>query len=387
VLGPPVITAEPESQTVSVGTTVTFQVIVSGDPPLSYQWSFNGAAVPGGTNSSLVLTNVTRAQAGSYSVLVSNAVGSASNAPPAELTVSTGVDCPGAPSGMVAWWRGEWNTSDYAGTNDAVFQGVSGYGPGEVGGAFLFDGLSTYLEVPDSPLWSFGTNDLTIELWADFSVVFASDMEGDGSTVFVGHDEGPGARNKWLFGFGGGRLYFYIRGPTTAPLFLAQAPFSPNINQWYHLALTKSNGIYRTYVNGVQGGIETNQMPVPDAHAPLTIGQAQGLFMDGLLDEISIYSRALGAGEIQAIYQAGPQGKCGSPVSRINLQARMDASHQLILEIQGGQVGATFTVLVTTDLKQWTVAGQAAKTQDTTTFVDPTPNLPPQRFYRVLANP
>jgi len=288
---------------------------------------------------------------------------------------------------MVAWWRGEGNTGDYAGTNDAVFEGVVGYGLGQVGQAFLFDGVTSYLQVPNKPEWAIGTNDFTAEFWANFSAVLASDMVGDGSTVFIAHDEGSGARNKWLFGFGGGELYFYIRGPTVPPLFLSQTQFSPVTNQWYHLGLTKAGGLYRIYVNGIQVSAETNALPVPVADAPLTIGQAQDLFMDGLLDEISVYNRALAASEIQGIFEAGAQGKCAGATPPISLAAGVGPSGRVTLEIRGGQTGATFTVQETSDFKQWTAIGQVLKTQDVMTFTDPASSLAPWRYYRVLANP
>jgi len=388
VLTPPAITIPPQSQTAEVGETVTFAASVTGDAPLSYQWLFNGSAIEGGTSSSLVLSNLLRAQAGRYSVVISNPVGAATSAPPATLTVETKVACPGAPDGMVAWWRGEGNPSDYAGTNDAVFEGVSGYAAGEVGQASAFDGSTSYLAVANSPLWALGTNDFSIEFWANFASVVPSDMGGDGSMVFIAHNEGSGAKNKWLFGFGGQRLYFYVRSSTLTPLFLAQAAFDPVTNRWYHLGLTKASGVYRTYVNGAQVSAETNNLPVPVANAPLTIGQAQGLFMDGLLDEISLYNRALGAGEIQAIYQAGAQGKCGlGSGSAIGLQAQVGDDGKVTIQIAGGQAGATLTVEATEDFKQWVTVGSIVKSRDVENFIDPTPILPRWRYYRVVHNP
>ncbi len=76
VLTPPTITTQPTGQTASGGDMVTFTVVASGSPPLFYQWRFNGTTLlSGATNASLSLTNVQLAQAGGYSVLVSNAWG------------------------------------------------------------------------------------------------------------------------------------------------------------------------------------------------------------------------------------------------------------------------------------------------------------------------
>ncbi|MDB6123148.1 MAG: Immunoglobulin I-set domain protein [Pedosphaera sp.] len=73
---PPSITGQPQSITVGVGTSATFNVTASGAAPLNYQWRFNGANLSGATKSSLVFTNAQSANAGSYSVTVSNLAGS-----------------------------------------------------------------------------------------------------------------------------------------------------------------------------------------------------------------------------------------------------------------------------------------------------------------------
>ena len=153
---------------------------------------------------------------------------------------------------MVAWWRGDGDTSDYVGTNDAVFEGTAAYAPGEVGQAFSFDGISSYLEVPNSPLWDFGTNDFSFEFWANFGNTNSSVAAGDGSMALLAHDEETGTRDKWIFGFGGGEIYLYINGSGIGSHFLAQAPFDPQTNQWYHLGVDQGGGVFRIYVNGAQ---------------------------------------------------------------------------------------------------------------------------------------
>jgi hypothetical protein len=71
-----VITRQPAHQPVSLGANVTFQVGVTGSPPLSYQWRRSGNDVSDATNSSLALLNVQDTNAGNYTVVVTNSSGS-----------------------------------------------------------------------------------------------------------------------------------------------------------------------------------------------------------------------------------------------------------------------------------------------------------------------
>ena len=81
VLLPPDIAQQPASLTTNQGATVAFNVAATGTAPLSYQWSFNGNAIPNATTSSLTLTGVQPANAGAYLVVVTNVAGAATGAP------------------------------------------------------------------------------------------------------------------------------------------------------------------------------------------------------------------------------------------------------------------------------------------------------------------
>ncbi len=89
----PFISSEPASRTNLAATTATFTVGAGGASPLSYRWLKNGASlsdggkISGSTNATLTITNVLGADDGNYSVIVSNAFGSVTSAPPAVLTV------------------------------------------------------------------------------------------------------------------------------------------------------------------------------------------------------------------------------------------------------------------------------------------------------------
>jgi len=72
----PAIITPPQSQTAAKGSGVQFSVAVSGVPDPTFQWYFNGAAIDGANAASLSIMSVQAASAGSYSVRVSNALGS-----------------------------------------------------------------------------------------------------------------------------------------------------------------------------------------------------------------------------------------------------------------------------------------------------------------------
>ena len=71
----PVITNQPQSQTIAQGNPVTFSVTATGTNPLSYQWRKNTVNINGATNTSYTIASVAPADAGNYSVVVTNTAG------------------------------------------------------------------------------------------------------------------------------------------------------------------------------------------------------------------------------------------------------------------------------------------------------------------------
>jgi hypothetical protein len=96
VITPPRITKQPVSQTVMQGATAALQVLAAGTKPLSYEWLFNGAKLPGKAKPVLSFLDVSFAREGNYQVIVTNAAGSVTSAvtvlkvlPPAPPTVNS----------------------------------------------------------------------------------------------------------------------------------------------------------------------------------------------------------------------------------------------------------------------------------------------------------
>jgi uncharacterized lipoprotein YddW (UPF0748 family) len=82
----PSITSQPPDRTVNQGASTTFTVTATGTLPLSYQWHFLGEDIPGATGNSYTRSSVQPADAGDYSVTVTNVAG-VTNSAPAVLTV------------------------------------------------------------------------------------------------------------------------------------------------------------------------------------------------------------------------------------------------------------------------------------------------------------
>ena len=77
----PAVTSSPQSAAVNLGGTTTLNVGVFTSTSVTYQWFKNGNPLSGQTSSNLTLSSVSREDAGSYSVDVSNEFGTASSRP------------------------------------------------------------------------------------------------------------------------------------------------------------------------------------------------------------------------------------------------------------------------------------------------------------------
>lgn len=158
---PPTILLPPASQSTYVGGTASFSAQAVGGN-LSYQWNFNAAPILGATNNTLILTNVALGNAGSYSIVVSNAAGSVTNSvtmtvaqPTLTLLhrysfVSDASDSVGGANGTIVAPNG----GGVATINHGLFL------PGSTTATF---GYSGYVSLPTGLLTK--TTSLTVECW------------------------------------------------------------------------------------------------------------------------------------------------------------------------------------------------------------------------------
>jgi PKD repeat protein len=143
--------------------TVFFTNLSSGAN--NYLWDFGD-----GNSSAIINPANTYASPGAYTVKLTaiGAQGSNTFTRTNYIAIATtNVFCTGLPSGLVAWWRGESNTLDAIGSNNAILVNGATYAPGKVGTAFSFDGSGAYLELTNSAAFNFDpTTPMSMELCA-----------------------------------------------------------------------------------------------------------------------------------------------------------------------------------------------------------------------------
>ncbi len=138
------------------------------------------------------------------------------------------------------------------------------------------------------------TGDGTIEAW-----VINSPGE------ILGKDEGPGTLPKWFFGVNGTTIRFHINGPGYGGGYWATASFTPPVDEWYHVAVTKTGNKYNFYFNGSWVGIDSIPQPIVVSTAPLTIGYGEPCCQGtGVIDEIRFYNLARSEAQISASMNA-----------------------------------------------------------------------------------
>ncbi len=208
-------------------------------------------------------------------------------------------DCIQPPSGLIAWWPGDGNTTDLIGNHNGSLQNGATYATGKVGQAFSFDGINDYV---DLGAWNAGST-WTLEAWVNPSAL------PTGRKGILGAYQSCG---DWGISLEDGKLGVTINEPSACTkTYLWDQP--PSIGTWYHVVGTNDGTTARLYVNGVlrnSGAVTANYTGTA---AGVRIGGevcCTDHYYSGLIDEPTIYNRALSATEILNIYNAGSNGKC-----------------------------------------------------------------------------
>jgi hypothetical protein len=293
---------------------LTLSVVADGSLPLTYQWKLGGADIANATNSTLTLTNLAAANAGSYTVVVRNAVGSITSS---EAKVTVNDPAPALDQGLVLYLKFDetsgTDAADSSGLNHpGVLQDFDGdpWTPGILGNAINFnpdgaDGNDVVLVQDDGTLDFSSTLEFSITAWVNGDPL----QEAGGPIICKG--DGGGGEQYAIDMANGFRFYGWLGdAPGTYNL---SAPISPN-NTWQHVAavFSRPRNRLKLYINGVEmaSGVPP-EMIVQNFHE-VSIGSRQNAGSDaydlnfkGKIDDVRIYNRPLTPREVKTLSQTG----------------------------------------------------------------------------------
>lgn len=154
-----------------------------------------------------------------------------------------------------------------------------------------FNGSSSYLSVPDSADWTFGSGDFTIETWVNFSKL--PSVKGISSNFYTQRDDD---NNAIIFGVNtSDSVRFILYGSSVA---LADYSFTwnPTVGLWYHLAVVRSGSSLLLFINGTltswtSTAVSISTNAVPNFSASVEIGGRSDVtsqYFEGYLDEYRV---------------------------------------------------------------------------------------------------
>jgi hypothetical protein len=135
-----------------------------------------------------------------------------------------------------------------------------------------FDGSGDYLATPDNVAFTLSSNDFTFECW-----VYPTSITNGNNNLLVQWGNG----NAWIFRYvAAGRPHFSggatsVTGTTTAVV----------VNQWNHIAITRTSTTVRLFVNGVMDATTGTIGALTDGASQVTIGA----YSDGTSEYVTGY--------------------------------------------------------------------------------------------------
>ena len=216
-------------------------------------------------------------------------------------------NCVTASTNIVGWWPGDGNIYDFARTNFAVLKNGATYGAAMTSHGFSFDGSDDYLEITNAPDLN-PTGAITLEAWI-------YQVAGQYQNVpIISKDNVSSQRQYFLTIASSGKFRAHV-GTSVSGMVYFDGSTSVQLGGWYHVAMTYNGTNLILYVNGSQDGSAAASGTIVTGSDPLRIGGSYSggwgnYKFNGLIDEPTIYNRALSAAEISALYVAGTAGKC-----------------------------------------------------------------------------
>jgi hypothetical protein len=215
-------------------------------------------------------------------------------------------------AGIVGWWDGDDIQGNSArdrtiNANDGTIIFGVPIVPGQVGNAFQFGAATGAVEIPDATVFALPTA-FTIEAWVNPNAQAPTWWR-----ILGKQTDDQAAASSYILGLSPqGTVYFALFSAGLQTFITGDTVVRPG--RWSHIAGTWDGTTMRSYLDGV---LQTQTMmfvgpPAVMTTLPVRLGKGDGTkyIFNGLVDEITIFNRALSKAEVTSIVSAGAAGKC-----------------------------------------------------------------------------
>ncbi|MGC9603548.1 MAG: LamG-like jellyroll fold domain-containing protein [Minisyncoccia bacterium] len=211
-------------------------------------------------------------------------------------------------TGLVGYWHLDEGTSTKAydasgfsntGTLNTPYSTWYSGSDCKIGGCLHLSDATNYVSIPNSSGLNIGGTAITVMAWANFD-----NFTNPSQTLVTKESYASSTSNSgYLLRFSSARPGFVIENNQVYSVY---SPTSILPGIWYHVAGVYDGTVIRVYVNGTQTAITSYTGVIGQNSQSVYIGQqgwAPGK-VNGYLDEIRVYNRALSATEISDIYNS-----------------------------------------------------------------------------------
>ena len=171
-----------------------------------------------------------------------------------------------------------------------------------------------YINVSDSQYLNINDH-ISIIFWTKLNSLGPTDSGGNGYNHFVNKWAGPGslggAKHQYVVANNNKGLYAYFNDTNNTNY--SESTNHPQIGKWEFIAVTYNNGEAKIYLNGkLIHEFTLNHTPLNISNDINIGGSASSLgdleSVDGLMDDVQIWSKALSKSEIQNLMNNPPSG-------------------------------------------------------------------------------
>lgn len=200
-------------------------------------------------------------------------------------------------NGLVSYWPLDGNSTDAIGNNDGTdLNGVT-YTEGKINNCASFNGTSSYIRVPNIDF----TTQLTVSCWVKFNSTV-------GYSSLIGNWQNTGGGDSWILtNQNNPRIHFFTSDSTNSIFCQITEPGNYTTDVWYHYVGVFNSGVQILYRDGVEV-VRDNDAGFTTLYQnnnEIWLGHYDTNYLNGFLDEVSIWNRALSEREIKRLYNGG----------------------------------------------------------------------------------